>query len=97
MTDITKTDKPLTGEYIKSPKKPFKCGDYVTRTGSDIQLVTELDNECYFGTFKCVYDQSGIYEIGESEQNMAARYNKITEISDPELYNTAIRINLISP
>ncbi len=73
----------------------FNSGDLVSRSGLDIHLVIELDNECYFGEFKCLHDESGVYDLGEIEGNIAARYDKITMDSYPELYKIAVTKNLV--
>lgn len=82
-------DAAIEGEVIIADH-PYKLGDLVTRTGADIQRVTKLDNECYFGSFECLHDTSGVYEVGETENNMARRYQKITEQDYPKLKRVAL-------
>lgn len=81
---VAVTTKLLEVELVAN-EKPFKKDDLVTRCGHDIHLVTELDDQCYFGEFKCIYDATGIYEVGESEGNISARYQKITKNIYPDL------------
>lgn len=91
LNEIVMPDEPLIGDYIPAPELPYTQNDYVTRTGADIHLVIDLDDECYFGQFKCVYESGDIYTVGEIEGNMGRRYAKVTNEFYPELYAVAIR------
>jgi len=74
----------MSSEGIESEPKQFSeygkfaVGDYVTRDGSDLQLVESLDWDGYCGTFKCVVaPSSGWCEVGETEFNLCGRYKRV--------------------
>jgi hypothetical protein len=57
----------------------FAVGDHVTRDGSDVQLVKDMDGDGYCGTFVCVVaPSSGWCEVGEEEFNLCSRYSRVT-------------------
>lgn len=68
----------------------FSVGDYVTRDGSDVQLVKDLTEDGSCGTFVCVLPPTtGWCEAGEEEFNLCRRYSRIQFVQkmdhDPRL------------
>ena len=56
----------------------FAVGDYVTRDGSDVQLVQSLDEDGFCGTFVCIVaPSSGWCAAGEDEYNLCRRYSRV--------------------
>ena len=56
----------------------FAVGDYVTRDGSDVQLVDSLDEDGYCGHFMCVVaPESGWCSVGDLEENLCRRYTRV--------------------
>ena len=69
---------PLTEVRQYSEYGKFAVGDYVTRDGSDVQLVKDLDEDGYCGTFVCVVAPTrGWCEVGEEEFNLCDRYHRV--------------------
>ena len=69
---------PITEVREYSDYGKFAVGDYVTRDGSDVQLVKDLDwgGEC--GTFVCVVAPAdGWCAVGEEEFNLCRRYSRV--------------------
>lgn len=63
----------------------YLVGDYVTRDGTDIQLVKEIDDFCdTCGTFVCVVAPKDNWcAVGEEEFNLCRRYSKIDYTPEP--------------
>lgn len=56
----------------------FAVGDYVTRDGSDVQLVRNLTDGGFCGVFVCVLaPSSGWCAVGDDEFNLCERYSRI--------------------
>lgn len=56
----------------------FALGDIVTRDGTDLHLVTRLDDDGHSGQFLCVQaPRTGWISEGESESNLARRYSYV--------------------
>lgn len=56
--------------------REFDVGDYVTRDGTDVQLVKATNG--YTGTFVCVVSPKSKWcEIGDEEDNLCRRYQKL--------------------
>lgn len=61
-----------------SAEGKFYDGEYVTRGGDDVQLVTEMDEEGYSAAFVCVVaPESGWCKVGDRELNLCRRYSKV--------------------
>ena len=69
----TNTEARQYSEYGK-----FAVGDYVTRDGSDVQLVNDMADDGYAGTFVCVVaPYSGWCAVGDDEFNLCQRYSRV--------------------
>lgn len=56
----------------------MKRGDHVTRDGSDVQEVVEIDPDGFCGTFRCIVPPlSGWCAVGDEEYNLCRRYSVI--------------------
>ena len=56
----------------------FAEGDYVTRDGSDVQFVKDMDEDGYCATFVCVVaPASGWCAVCEDEFNLCSRYSRV--------------------
>ena len=73
-------------------KKLFKLHELVTRSGQDIHRIKEISEDGLSGVFECVYSESSMYEVGESEGNLLSRYNQVTAEEHPHLAS-AISMN----
>jgi len=61
-----------------SPYGGFAEGDYVSRDGSDVHLVTEMTADGFAATFICVVaPASGWCTVGEREFNLCRRYSRV--------------------
>lgn len=57
----------------------FAEGDYVTRDGTDVQLVKDMDDDGDTATFVCVVaPKDGWCQVGEEEFNLCRRYNRVS-------------------
>lgn len=88
---MNENSKELEGELIRDCKGDLQSGDLVTRTGSDVFRVIESDGDIC--RFICLYDETGIYDLGEEETNLARRYNSLTLQRTPELFQMAVKNN----
>ena len=69
---------PLTEVRQYSEFGKFAVGDYVTRDGSDVQLVRDLTDDGFCGTFVCVVaPSSGWCAVGDDESNLCRRYSRV--------------------
>jgi hypothetical protein len=69
---------PVTEVRQYSEYGKFAVGDYVTRDGSDVQLVKDLTDDGFCGTFVCVVaPSSGWCAVGEEECNLCRRYTRV--------------------
>jgi hypothetical protein len=69
---------PVTEVRQYSEYGKFAVGDYVTRDGSDVQLVKDLTDDGFCGTFVCVVaPSSGWCAVGEDEFNLCRRYSRV--------------------
>lgn len=69
---------PLTEVRQYSEYGKFAVGDYVTRDGSDVQFVRELNEDGSCGFFVCVVaPSSGWCAVGEEEFNLCRRYSRV--------------------
>lgn len=69
---------PITEVRQHSEYGGFAVGDYVTRDGSDVQLVKDLTEDGFCGTFVCVVaPSSGWCAVGEDEFNLCRRYSRV--------------------
>lgn len=62
--------------------RDFVDGDYVTRVGDDIHLVSDVPDGFGTATFTCVYagdDHGSFYDVGDVESNLVSRYALIEE------------------
>lgn len=56
----------------------FAVGDYVTRDGSDVQIVKDMSDDGFCGTFVCVVaPSSGWCAVGDDEYNLCHRYERV--------------------
>lgn len=56
----------------------FAEGDYVTRDGTDVQLVKDMSECGDLATFVCVVAPTdGWCEVGEEEVNLCRRYSRV--------------------
>lgn len=61
----------------------FRVGDLVTRDGTDIHRVTEIDNDYFCLTVECIKAPLGGWcKVGEIERNLSRRYDFAGEIID---------------
>lgn len=61
----------------RSAEHCFQVGDYATRDGTDVQLVTRAS--AHFADFKCIKaPRTGWTEVGEVEHNMMRRYSPLS-------------------
>ena len=62
--------------------RDLQDGDYVTRVGDDIHLVSDAIIGFGNATFTCVYageDHGSFYDVGDQERNLVSRYSLIEE------------------
>ena len=61
-----------------TPHSDFAEGDYVSRMGEDVQLVTNMNEDGILADFECVKaDSGGIYTVGSVESNLCRRYTRV--------------------
>lgn len=64
---------------IYSPYGGYHEGDFVTRDGSDVQLVKDMTSDGFAATFVCVVAPlSGWCAVGDEENNACRRYERVT-------------------
>lgn len=68
----------LFNRMVFRPAERHYCvGDYATRDGTDVQLVTRTS--AHFADFKCIKaPRTGWIEVGEVEHNMMRRYSPLS-------------------
>jgi hypothetical protein len=67
----------------------FQVGDLVTRDGSDVQRVTEVDNDYFCLTVECIRAPNGGWcKVGDVEHNLSRRYDFAGDVVDA----SAVRI-----
>lgn len=82
----------MTDDNEVGPAK-FRVGDLVTRDGTDVQRVIEIDDDGECITVKCVKEPLGLLledgtraapwcRVGETEFNLARRYEFAGDILD---------------
>ncbi len=60
------------------PPLDHHVGDYVTRGGDDVQLVTFISDDGCSGSYTCVVaPQSGWCAVGDEESNLTRRYQRV--------------------
>ena len=60
------------------PPLDHSVGDYVTRGGDDVQLVTYISDDGYSGSYTCVVaPQQGWCTVGDEESNLTRRYQRV--------------------
>jgi len=63
--------------------KQLQVGDYVTRDGTDVHLVTYLTDDGTFGDFKCIREPSEKWtDVGDTESNISRRYTFLSYTDD---------------
>lgn len=61
----------------------FKVGDLVTRDGSDVHRVTEIDADYFCLTVECIKaPATGWCHVGDVERNLSRRYDYAGDIVD---------------
>ena len=57
----------------------MKVGDFVTRDGTDVQVVVYLTEDGHSGEFKCVRVPASVWcKVDDIEYNLARRYSPVT-------------------
>lgn len=65
-------------EYAASMLVNYDEGDYVTRGGDDVHLVTRLTDDRFGGEFTCVVAPASAWcAVGDVESNLARRYTRV--------------------
>lgn len=56
----------------------YGVGDYVTRAGDDVQLVTYMSDDKVSGEYRCVVAPGSAWcSVGDMERNLCNRYQRI--------------------
>ena len=71
-------------------ERQFQIGDMVTRDGSDVHRVTEIDAGYFCLTVECVKaPATGWCKVGDVERNLSRRYDYAGDIVDGEVTRIA--------
>jgi len=70
-----------------NPLDEFKPGYLVTPDGLSVHRVIDIDSGSNFGKFKCLYDESGLYEVGVTQSTVEDRFDLIGKELYPELFD----------
>lgn len=66
-------------------KTNYQIDEFFTRDGREIFRLKKIDRDGISGELVCVYSESSIYEVGETETDLLSRYDRVELCKYPNL------------